>query len=151
MRCLWLALPTQMWWRKDLPTECTISTPSAVAGPSHQSDSVPIVAVDNVSVGPAFSTNEIIKGASSDPTVFAGWQEGEEQGGGLRAGDHRRPPASHPGDLGRRRRAPARPQRGEEQEHEGRPGRRHPAHLHPGMINRVLISNNSNPDDATCP
>ena len=73
----------------------------------------------------------------------AGWQEGEEQGGGLRPGKHRRPSASHPGDLGRRRRrrrAAARPQRGEEQEHEGRHGLRHPAHVNPGLINRVLIT-----------
>lgn len=37
------------------------------------------------------------------PPHTPGWQEGEEQGSGLRGGEHRRAPAGHPGDLGRGR------------------------------------------------
>uniref|UniRef100_A0A453H5A2 Uncharacterized protein n=1 Tax=Aegilops tauschii subsp. strangulata TaxID=200361 RepID=A0A453H5A2_AEGTS len=98
----------------------------------------------SLSALPRRQREEHRRGESTRPPHSPGWQEGEEQGGGLRAGDRRRPPASHPGDLGRRggrRRAAARPQRGEEQEHEGRAGRRHPAHPHPGLIDR------SRPDD----
>ncbi|XP_004982072.1 uncharacterized protein LOC101752970 isoform X1 [Setaria italica] len=77
------------------------------------------------------------RGESARPPHRPGWQEGAEQGGGLRPGEHRRAPACHPGDLGRRRRRRGYHRtlgpRHRQDAHEVRPGLHHPAHVHPGL------------------
>ncbi|XP_035820256.1 phosphatase isoform X1 [Zea mays] len=52
---------------------------------------------------PGRQREEHRRGESARPPHRPGWQEGEEQGSGLRGGEHRRAPAGHPGDLGRGR------------------------------------------------
>jgi hypothetical protein len=65
----------------------------------------------------------------------SGWQEGAEQGRGLRHGEHQQPSPRHPGDMGRRRRTiGGRPWHGEEG-HAVQAGGVHPANVDdPGLI-----------------